>query len=156
MDADAWTPASRWGTIKGREKDGSMKSCIFRAAVIAVAFATGVAAPGSMAFAQGSQGQGSPGQGAQGAQGAKSPDGKSHGAAPAKPVSGVTVQAPPKRETIPPAKKAALDAQAAKRKRWNAYRDATTPTSAPGAASPGASASAMAGNYPGLHDAASH
>jgi hypothetical protein len=132
-----------------------MKSCIFRAAATAVAFAIGVAAPGSVAFAQGGQGQAAQGQGGQGA---KSPDGKSHGAAASKAgaVSGVTVQAPPKRDNTPPAKKAAMDAAAAKRKTWNAYRNATTPTSAPGAASPGASASAMAGNYPGLHDAASH
>jgi hypothetical protein len=125
-----------------------MKSCIFRAAAIAVALAAGVAAPGSVAFAQGGQAQGGQAQGGQ--------DGKSHGAAPAKPVSGVTVEAPPKRETIPPAKKAAMDAAAAKRKTWQNYRNATTPASAPGAANPGMSASAMAGNYPGLHDAAAH
>jgi hypothetical protein len=142
-----------------------MKSCIFRAAAIAVAFAATVAAPGSVAFAQGGQGQAGQGQGSQGqgsqgqaGQGAKSPDGKSHGAAAAaKPgaVSGVTVEAPaPKRDTIPPAKRAALDAEAAKRKTWNNYSNATAPRSAPGAAAPGASASALAGNYPGLHDAA--
>jgi hypothetical protein len=115
-----------------------MKSCIFRAAAIAVAFAAGVAAPGSVVFAQGGQGQG--GQG---------------GAAASKSVPGVTVQ-PQKRETPPTARKKALDAEAAKRRTWQAYRNAPTPATAPGAANPGMSAAAMAGNYPGLHDAAAH
>jgi hypothetical protein len=132
-----------------------MKSRIFRATLllqaIAVAGVIGVAAPASVALAQGNQAQG--GQ-AQGGQGAKS---GSKAAAP-KPgsVGGVVVQAPPKPSTIPADKKAALDAAAAKRKAWQKYRNTTAPASAPGSATAGASASARAEDYPGLHNMASH
>lgn len=103
--------------------------------VIAVAGAIGLASQASEALAQ------------------AGPDGKTaSSAAASKPgtVSGVTVQAPPKTR-IPPGKKAALDAEAAKRKAWKTYR-ATTPAPTP-ASTPtaGVSASARAENYPGLH-----
>jgi hypothetical protein len=66
----------------------------------------------------------------------------------------VVVQAPPKLDKIPADKKAALDAQAAKRKAWKKYRTAPPTGTATGAATPGASANAE--NYPGLHSLASH
>src|SRR5690349_14803921 len=64
-------------------------------------------------------------------------------------VPGVVVQARPKPSTIPPKKKAALDAQAAKRKAWQDYRAGTAATPARSA---GASAEALAENYPGLRN----
>jgi hypothetical protein len=122
-----------------------MKSTIFRATLllpaIAVAGAIGFAAPGSAAWAQA-------GQGAKGG---------SSAAAASEPASvpGVVVQAP-KPSGIPPEKKAALDAKAAKRKAWTNYRK-TAPTGTATTAAPGtASASSRAENYPGLHDLASH
>lgn len=63
-------------------------------------------------------------------------------------VPGVVVQAPPKRSTISPKKKAALDAEAAKRKTWQTYRATAAPTPARSA---GAGAEERAENYPGLH-----
>jgi hypothetical protein len=120
-----------------------MKSRIFRATLllqaITVAGVIGFAAPASVALAQGSQG-------------AKSES----SAAASKPgsVAGVVVQAPPKLNRIPPAKKAALDAEAAKRKAWKKYRDTTPTATARGSASAGASAQAE--NYPGLHSLVSH
>jgi len=115
-----------------------MKSSIFQATLIlpaiAVAGAIGFAAPASV----------------QAGQSAKS---ASSAAEPAT-VHGVVVQAP-KPNGIPPEKKAALDAQAAKRKAWTKYR--TAPTATATSAAPGTtSASTRAGNYPGLHDLASH
>jgi hypothetical protein len=117
-----------------------MKSSIFQATLllpaIAVAGAIGFTAPASVAWAQAGHGA------------------KSEGSAPASApttVPGVVVQAP-KPNGIPPEKKAALDAKAAKRKAWNRYRK-TTPTATSTTAAPGtASASTRAGNYPGLHD----
>ena len=103
--------------------------------VIAVAGAIGSASQASVALAQAGH------------------DGKTgSSAAASKPgaVSGVTVQAPP-RPKISPGKKAALDAEAAKRKAWKTYRITTpAPTSAsrPTAA---ISAASRAENYPGLH-----
>lgn len=120
-----------------------MTSCIFRAPqlirAITVAGAIGLAAPASMALAQASQGE----------------KNESSAAAP-KPgsVGGVVVQAPPKLNSIPPAKKAALDAAAARRKAWQKYRTTTpAPTAATGA---DAGAPPQAENYPGLHNMASH
>ena len=118
-----------------------MKSCIFRAPLllraITVAGAIGFAAPASVALAQGRQGEKS-----------------ESSAAASKPgiVGGVVVQAPPKLDRIPPAKKAALDAEAAKRKAWQKYRT-TIPAPTAGA---DAGAPAQAENYPGLHSLASH
>jgi len=66
-------------------------------------------------------------------------------------VPGVVVEAPPKRSAIPAKKKAALDAEAAKRKRWQSYRATTAPTPARTA---GVSAEARAENYPGLRSRA--
>lgn len=122
-----------------------MKSSIFQASLIlpalAVAGAIGFAAPASMAWAQGAHG-------AKSASSAKASE-------PAT-VPGVVVQAP-KPNGIPPEKKAALDAKAAKRKAWSKYRTAPAPTAAATTAAPGTtSASTRAGNYPGLHDLASH
>jgi hypothetical protein len=102
--------------------------------VIVVAGAIGSAAPASVALAQGSHG------------------GKSaSSAAASKPgsVAGVIVQAPPKSNKIPPEKKAGFDAEATKRKAWQKYR-ATIPAPRP-VLTAGASASARAENYPGLH-----
>jgi hypothetical protein len=122
-----------------------MKSCMFRAALllpaIAVAGVIGLAAPGSVALAQASQG------------------GKNESdAAASKPggVAGVVVQAPPKLNRIPPAKKAALDAEAAKRKTWQKYRTTTPSTPAHGTEPASTTAAARAENYPGLHDLGSH
>ena len=121
-----------------------MKSSIFQATLllpaIAVAGAIGFAAPASVAWAQ-------DGQGAKGASSAAESE-------PAT-VPGVVVQAP-KPNGIPPEKKAALDAKAAKRKAWTNYRK-TAPAPTATTAAPGtASASSRAGNYPGLHDLESH
>lgn len=121
-----------------------MKSSIFQASLIlpalVVAGAIGFAAPASVGWAQAGQG-------------AKTGSGPTT-SAPAT-VPGVVVQAP-KPDKIPPAKKAALEAQAAKRKSWNTYRKAA-PTAAVTTAAPGtASASSRAENYPGVHDVASH
>ena len=120
-----------------------MKSSILQATLIlpaiAVAGAIGFAAPASVAWAQAGQS-------------AKS---ASSAAEPAT-VHGVVVQAP-KPNGIPPEKKAALDAKAAKRKAWNKYRTGPAPTATATSAAPGTtSASTRAGNYPGLHDLASH
>jgi hypothetical protein len=128
-----------------------MKSCIFRANLplqaIAVAGAIGFAAPASVALAQGTQGQGSQSQKGESSAAASKPPGN---------VSGVVVQPAPKLNKIPPAKKAALDAEAAKRKTWQTYRNTTAPASAPARATPGMSASARAENYPGLRSLPSH
>lgn len=121
-----------------------MKFRIFQATLllpaIAVAGAIGFAAPASEAWAQSSQG---------------AKGGSSAAASEPATVPGVVVQAP-KPNAIPPEKKAALDAKAAKRKRWTNYRKAA-PAPIANTAAPGtASASSRAGNYPGLHDMASH
>ena len=63
-------------------------------------------------------------------------------------VPGVVVQPAPKPSTMSVKKKAALDAEAAKRKAWKNYRAAPAPT--PGRTA-GVSAEARAENYPGLH-----
>ena len=113
-----------------------MKSCISPATLllraIAVVGAIGLAAPASAA---------------QGRHGEKT----ASRVAASKPgsVAGVVVQAPPKSNKIPPEKKAAFDAEAAKRKAWQEYRD-TTPSPTLTLAA-GVSASARAENYPGLH-----
>jgi len=120
-----------------------MKSCIFRVPLllqaITIAGAIGFAAPASVALAQGSQGEKS-----------------ERSAAASKPgsVAGVVVQAPPRLNRIPPDKKPALEAEAAKRKAWQKYRKTTPAPTAPAAAAAGASAQAE--NYPGLHSLASH
>ncbi len=115
-----------------------MTSCISPATLLLRAItlvgAIGLAAPAPAASAQGGH------------------DGKSpSSAAAAKPggVAGVVVQAPPKTNRIPPERKAAFDAEAAKRKTWKQYRT-TIPAPAP-TPTAGASASARAENYPGLH-----
>lgn len=117
-----------------------MTSCISPSRLlrraIAVVGAIGLAAPASFALAQGSDG------------------GKSAtSAAASKPgsVPGVVVQAPPKPSNIPPKKKAALDAEAAKRKAWKNYRTVTPAPTAASTPTAGVSASARAENYPGLH-----
>jgi hypothetical protein len=69
-------------------------------------------------------------------------------------VSGVVVQAPPKLDRIPPDKKAALDAEAAKGKAWKKYRNTTPPATV--TAKAGVGASSRAENYPGLHTLDSH
>lgn len=120
-----------------------MKSCIFRAPqrllAIALAGAIGLAAPASVALAQGGQGE----------KGERS-------AAASKPgsVAGVVVQAQPKLSRIPPAKRAALDAEAAKRRAWQKYHQAAPAPTA--RADAGVSATARAENYPGLHSLGSH
>jgi hypothetical protein len=128
-----------------------MKSCILRANLvlqtIVLAGTIGFAAPASVSLAQGSQGHGSQSQKSKSSAVASKPPGS---------VSGVVVQPAPKGNKIPPAKRTALDAEAAKRKAWQSYRDSPTPASAPASASPGMSASARAENYPGLHDLPSH
>ena len=119
--------------------------CILRASPllqgIAVASAIGLAGAAPVALAQGSQGQGG-----------QSQKSKSSAAAPQPPsnVSPVIVQPGPKPDKISPAKRAALDAEAKKRKAWQSYRSATVPASAPGRGEPGVTASEMTGNYPGL------
>lgn len=122
-----------------------MKSCIFRATqllqAIAIAGAILFAAPASVALAQGGQG------------------GKSESSATeSKPrsVPDVVVQAPPKLNGVPPEKKAALNAEAAKRKAWNTYRKTAPAAPATATAPATASASSKAENYPGLHNLASH
>lgn len=125
------------------EGDSPMKTCTVRATLllqaIAVAGVIGFAAPASVALAQ------------------DSPNAKSgRSAAASKPssVGGVVVEAPSKRDTIPPKKKAALDAAAAKRKAMQKYRNAA-PVATVGQ-NAGVSAEARAGNYPGLRSAAAH
>jgi hypothetical protein len=122
-----------------------MKSCIFRATLlvqaVAVAGAIGFAAPASVALAQGSQGGKSESKAAASKSGS---------------VAGVVVEAPPKLDRIPPAKKAALDAEAAKRKTWKKYRSAAPAATSAAAATATTTASARAENYPGLHSLASH
>ena len=115
-----------------------MRSCAFRLLVIIVAGATGFAAPASVGLAQDSEG-------------GKRPS----GAAASDPhtVSGVVVHAPPKPHKIPPEKRAAFDAEAAKRKAWTTYR-ATPPARTGGGKLPGASPQTE--NYPGLHTLGSH
>jgi hypothetical protein len=112
----------------------SPAALLFR--VIAVAGAIGMASPASVALAQARHG------------------GKSASSvAASRPgvVSGVVVQAPSKTSRMPPDKKAALDAEAAKRKAWKKYRT-TTPAPMPASMpTAGMSASARAENYPGLH-----
>jgi hypothetical protein len=66
-------------------------------------------------------------------------------------VGGVVVKAPQRRNRIPPDKKSALDAEAAKHEAWRKYR-AATPAPTPTTAAPGSTpASARTENYPGLH-----
>jgi hypothetical protein len=122
-----------------------MTSCIFRATLllqaITAAGVIGFAAPASVALAQGNQGQNA-----------------ESGAAASKPgsVGGVVVQAPPKPSSIPPDKKAAFDAEAARRKAWQKYRGTTPTPTATTAATAGVSASTRAEDYPGLRSLASH
>lgn len=108
-----------------------------------IAIASAVALAGGVTVAAA---QGSPGKGGQSAKTQRS------AAAPQPPstVSPVIVQPKPKAEKISPAKKAALEAEAKKRKAWQSYRNAPVPTSAPGRGTSGVTASEMTGNYPGL------
>lgn len=128
-----------------------MKSCIFRARpllrAIVAAGAIGFVAPASVALAQVGQGQGGQSHKSESSAAASKRSGS---------VSGVVVQPAPNLNKIPPAKKAALDAEAAKRKAWQTYRNTTAPASAPGRATPGMSASAQTENYPGLRSLPSH
>jgi hypothetical protein len=121
-----------------------MKAWMFRATplfrAITLAAVISVAAPASVALAQDSQG----GQSASG-----TADPQPAGSKP-EDVSGVVVEAPKKLDTIPPAKRAAFDAEAAKRKASTTYRSAPpTATAAAGAAGT-APAGSQAGTYPGL------
>ena len=113
-----------------------MKSCNSPATLllraIAVVGAIGLASPASAA------------QGRHGVKTASSAAASKRGS-----VAGVVVQAPPKSNKNPPEKKAAFDAEAAKRKAWQKYRN-TTPSPTP-TLTAGVSASARAENYPGLH-----
>jgi hypothetical protein len=112
----------------------SPAALLFR--LIAVAGAIGLASPASVALAQAGHGGKSASSDAASRLGA---------------VSGVVVQAPSKTSRMPPDKKAALDAEAAKRKAWKKYRT-TTPAPMPASMpTAGMSASARAENYPGLH-----
>jgi hypothetical protein len=63
----------------------------------------------------------------------------------------VVVQAPPKISSIPANKRAALDAEAAKRKAWQKYRSATPAPTSASTPTAGVSASERAEDYPGLH-----
>ncbi|MCR5880803.1 hypothetical protein [Phenylobacterium sp. J367] len=108
---------------------------------IAIASAIALAGAVTLASAQGSQGKG--GQSAKRERNAAAPQ-------PPSTVSPVIVQPKPEADKISPAKKAALHAEAKKRKAWQSYRNATVPTSAPGRGASGVTASEMAGNYPGL------
>lgn len=113
---------------------------------IALAGVIGLAGPASTAFAEGGQ-----------ARDSQSKESESSAASkPPASVSGVVVQPAPKPNKIPPAKRAALDAEANKRKAWQNYRNATTPASAPGRGAPGVTASEQTGNYPGLRTLPSH
>lgn len=120
-----------------------MRSCMswtgLRLGAIVVAGAIGLASPASVALAQASHG----GDSANSAKSASSTPASKPGS-----VSGVVVQAPPKSK-IPPDKRAAFDAEAAKRKAWQAYRGGA-PVAKP-TMTTGVSASARAENYPGLH-----
>jgi hypothetical protein len=123
-----------------------MKAWMFRATplfrAITLAAAIGVAAPASVALAQGSQG-------AKSASGAADPQ-----PAPSKPedVGGLVVEAPKKLDTIPPAKRAALDEEAAKRKASTTYRTAPPTATVPAGAAGTAPAGSQAGPYPGLQN----
>lgn len=113
-----------------------MKSCISRAAprllVLTVVGAIGLTAPASVGFAQAKKGGES-----KTAAAASKPDS----------VSGVVVEGPPKlHNRIPPAKRAAFDAEAANRKAWTKYRATAAPAPAP----KGPGASPQTENYPGL------
>jgi len=106
-----------------------MKSSIFRAALRLSAIAlAGVVATAAPALAK--------------------------GAKPEAAVPGVVVQAPAKASPIPPAKRAAFDAEVARRKAWKKYRSATA--AKPASGGPGVSATARAEDYPGLHELARH
>lgn len=121
-----------------------MKACVFRTTlrlqVIAVAGAIGLTAPASGALAQGAQGQ----------------KAESSAAAP-KPgsVKGVVVKPAPKPK-VPPHKKAAYDAEVAKRQAQASYRGATPTATVPPTATATATGTApppsavRAENYPGL------
>jgi hypothetical protein len=125
----------------------TMRFRIRRAALlllaITVAGTIGFTAPSSVAVAQGSYGD----PGGQGEKNASKPATSKPGS-----VTGVTVEAPPKPETIPADKKAALDAETARREAWKSYRN-TTPTATVTTTTGG---SPQVENYPGLRDAASH
>jgi hypothetical protein len=122
-----------------------MRACAFRVRLclqaIAVVAAIGFAAPASVAFAQPHQA------------------GKAKPAAPASKandVTGVVVQAPRKPDAIPPHKRAAFDAEAAKQKAWQDYRSAPPTPTATATASARPGHSPKTGNYPGLHSLTSH
>jgi hypothetical protein len=123
-----------------------MRSRLFRVTclpAIAVVGAIGFAATASVAWAQP---QAQPHHAA-----------KAKAAAPASKdtdVSGVVVQAPRKPDAIPPHKRAAFDAEAAKQKAWQDYRSAPPTATATASARPGHSP--KTGNYPGLHSLTSH
>jgi hypothetical protein len=125
-----------------------MKTCMFRALrrlqAFTLAGVIGFATPAAVALAQGSQGGGNQ---AGSSQGGKSET--SAAASKSSTVGGVVVQSPHKRNMIPPEKRAAFDAEAAKQKSWQKYRSAT-PSPTPGGA-PGVSATARTKGYPGLH-----
>jgi hypothetical protein len=121
-----------------------MKAWMFRATplvrTITLAAVISVAAQASVALAQDSQGGPSAGGPA---------DPQPAGSKPAD-VSGVVVEAPKKLDTIPPAKRAALDEEAAKRKASTTYRSAPPTATVPAKAAGTAPAGSQAGTYPGL------
>jgi hypothetical protein len=125
-----------------------MKSRIFRLGprllVVTLVGAIGLAAPASAAFAQA----------AQGSKGNQDSKPKSNTAASTpNSVSGVTVEAPaPLDKRIPPAKRAAFDAEAADKEAWTKYR--ATAAAAPAPKGPGASPQTE--NYPGLRELVPH
>jgi hypothetical protein len=110
-----------------------------RLAALALAAVLGATASTSSALAQGA----SSGQAAQA--GKAKP---AHPASKSTSVPGVVVQPRPQPSKVPPDKKAALDAQAAKRKAWANYRTTTPTATAHGRGKPGSSPDP--GNYPGL------
>jgi hypothetical protein len=107
---------------------------------ITLAAVIGVAAPASVVLAQDSQG-------AKSASGVAAPQ-----PAGSKPedVGGLVVEAPKKVDTIPPAKRAAFDAEAAKRQASTTYRSAPPTATVPAGAAGTAPAGSQAGPYPGL------
>ena len=116
-----------------------MKSILLRAALlgpaITLAGVAGFALPSSMAAAQVNQGEASPGEKTGDAAAAQQPGS----------VGGVVVEAPrppSKLREIPPDKKAAFDAEAAKSEAWQRYRQSRPPLSA--------GTLGQADDYPGL------
>lgn len=120
-----------------------MKSCRSRGALLALAIAAlcaiGFGSLASVALAQGAQ--------------REQTESSAAASQPAS-VGGVVVQAPPKLDRMPPDKRAAFDAEAAKREAWQRYRRTASP--APAVAAAGVDASARVENYPGLRGMASH